>query len=121
MAAIEREVDYGKLPPWQRGPGRPARLDAGQLEGDQPRDLGDRANYALRLAEFEARIEDHKHFGGQDDWGVHRRWEEFSEVQKLDRIVRETGSLHLHFEPREYEIIDREVDLTRARGSPQGD
>ena len=71
----------------------------------------------MRLAEFEARIEDHKHFGAQDDWGAHRRWEEFSEVQKLDRIVRETGSLHLHFEPREYEIIDREVDLTRV---PEG-
>ncbi len=93
------------------------RIDAGELEGHPPRDLGDRANYALRLAEFEARIEDYKHFGGQDDWGVHHRWAEFRETQKLDKIVREAGNLHLYFEPRKYEIIDREVDLSRV---PEG-
>ena len=93
------------------------RLDSGELEGRQPRDTHDRAHYALRLAEFESTVEDYKHFGGQDDWGVHHRWADFSEEQKLDKIVREAGSLHLYFEPRKYEIIDREVDLARV---PEG-
>jgi hypothetical protein len=116
LAAIEREVDYDRLPPWRRQAleGIRARLDAGELEGHHTRDLWDRANYALRLAELEARVEDYKHFGGQDNWGVHRHWQDFSEVEKLDRIVWESGDLHLHSEPRLYEIIDRDVDLTRV-------
>jgi hypothetical protein len=119
LAAIEREVDYDKLSPWRRAAleGLRARLDGGGLECEQPLDTCDRGNYALRLAEFEARVEDYKKFGDRDDWGAHRRWEEFSEEQKLDRIVPEAGRVHLHFEPREYEIIDREVDLTRV---PEG-
>jgi hypothetical protein len=119
LAAIERDEDYEKLPPWRREAleALRARLDAGELHGDQPRDSGDSVNYALRLAEFEARVEDYRHFGGTDDWGAYRRWEDFSEEQKLDRIVRETVSLNLHFEPREYDLIDREVDLARV---PEG-
>ena len=123
LGAIEREVDYGQLPAWRREAleGLRAHLDAGTLDGDQPQDTRDRANYALRLAEFEARVEDYKHDGGQDDWGVYRRWKDFSEVEKLDKIVRETVSLNLHFEPREFEIIDREVDLARVpEGRRQG-
>ena len=80
LAVIEREVDYGKLPAWRRtaleGFAAPGP-DAGELEGDHPRDLQDQANYALRLAEYEARVEDYKHFGGVDDWGVYHRWPEF--------------------------------------------
>ena len=48
------------------------------------------------IAEFEAHVEDYKHLGGRDEWGVDHRWKEFGEGEKLDRIVRETGSLHLH-------------------------
>jgi hypothetical protein len=117
LAAIEREVKYDQLPPWRRDAleGLRARLDAGELAGEQPREVRDRANYALRLIEFEARVEDHKHFGGEYGWGTGRRpWEEFDEMEKLDRIVWAAGDLHLHFEPREYEIIDREVDLSRV-------
>jgi hypothetical protein len=119
LAAIEREVGYGRLSPWRREAleGLRLRLDSGELEGRQPRDTHDRAHYALRLAEFESTVEDYKHFGGQDDWGVHHRWADFSEEQKLDKIVREAGSLHLYFEPRKYEILDREVDLARV---PEG-
>jgi hypothetical protein len=119
LAAIEREVDYEKLPPWRREvlKGLRSRLDSSELVGDQANDCEDRANYALRLAEFEAQVEDYKQFGGQDDWGVHHRWADFSEEQKLDKIVREAIDLHLYFEPKEYEIIDREVTLARV---PEG-
>ena len=121
------------LTPWRRSnarsitPGSPtggvrrckgcARIDAGELDGVQPGTLEDRANHALRLAEFEGRVGEYKQFGGRDDWGVHHRWEEFSEEQKLGKIVREVGLLHLSSDPRQYEIIDREVDLERL---PEG-
>lgn len=118
LATIEREVDYGRLPPWRRAAleGLRARLDRGELAGDQLDDLRDRANYALRLAEFESRVEDCKQLGDRDARG-HRPWQAFSEAQKLDRIWKEAGRLHLDFEPRRFEVIDREVDLSRL---PEG-
>jgi hypothetical protein len=119
LAAIEREVDYASLPEGRREAleSLRSRIDAGELEGHQPRDLADRANYALRLAEFEQRIEDYKRDG--DPWQGEARisWESLPEVRKLDLIVQESGSQHLHFEPRTHEIIDREVDLSRV---PEG-
>lgn len=116
LAAIEREVDYSRLPEGRRAAfeGLRARIDAGELEGPQPRDLGDRANYALRLAEFEQRVEDYKRAGDPWQGQIPVPWATLAEVRKLDLIVMAAKGLHLHFEPREYEVIDREVDLARV-------
>jgi hypothetical protein len=119
LAAIEREVDHERLPPGRRAAlaSLRARSDAGELEGLQPRDLGDRANYALRLAEFEQRVEDYKRDGDPWQGEAPVPWAALLEVRKLDLIVQEAGWQHLHFEPQQYEVIDREVDLSRV---PEG-
>jgi hypothetical protein len=116
LAAIEREVEYDRLPAGRRAAleGLRSRIDAGELEGHQPRDLGDGANYALRLAEFEQRVEDYKRDGDPWQGDIPVPWAALPEVRKLDLIVQESGAQHLHFEPRQYEVIDREVDLARV-------
>jgi hypothetical protein len=65
LAAIEREVDYGKLPQWRREALEWVRsqVDGGTLKGEVP-DLnyrGDRVELEL-FVELEARLEDTKHF-----------------------------------------------------------
>jgi hypothetical protein len=65
LAAIEREVDYGKLPAWRREALEWVRsqIDGGELDGEIPDSSypGDRADLAL-FVELEARIEDPEHF-----------------------------------------------------------
>ena len=119
LEAIEREVDYDALPLWRRKALETIRawLNAGKLEGSPRSGDGDRINEELRLAEFLCRVEDMKHFGDADDFGESRRWKQLSEVEKLDRIVRETGHLGLYLDPVQYEVIDREVDVLRV---PEG-
>ena len=116
LAAIERDVDYGKLPSWRRGAleGLRAGLNRGELDGENPNPAyqGDRAELALRLAELEARVEDGKQFGISTKFGQHWAWPELREEQKLDRIEWEIRELHLNSEARAYAVIDREVDLT---------
>jgi hypothetical protein len=76
LAVIEREVDYEKLSPWRREAleGLRQQLDRGELAGENPNPLyqGDRADLALRMTEFEARVEDCKRLGALDAHGA--RW-----------------------------------------------
>jgi hypothetical protein len=115
---VEREVDYEKLPAWRRQALEQLseRFGAGELDGENPNPsyMGDRAEYALRLAEFEARVEDYKHFGIADDRGIERRWQNLSEGEKFDRIMGEMRELHLESEPAAYRAIDREIDIRFA-------
>ena len=94
------------------------RLDRGELEGENPTPIysGDRAGSALRLAQFKARVEDYKQFGAENDQEVLHRWQELSEGEKFDRIMDEIVGLNLGSDSRAYEVIAREVDMTRAGG-----
>jgi hypothetical protein len=118
LAAIEREVDYDRLSPWRREAMQELRsqLDKGELDGEDPNPVyrGDRVNTALRLAQLQARVEDYKQLGGEDRRGVLRRWQELSEGEKFDRIMDEVVGLDLGSEARVYDIVMREVDMTRA-------
>jgi hypothetical protein len=122
LAAIEREVDYDGLSPWRREAlqGVRLRLDRGELDGESPDPVyrGDRVNTTLRLAEFEARVQDFKQIGVGDDEVTLRRWRDLSEGEKFDRIMDEVVGLYLGSESRAYEIIAREVDMTRAPEDP---
>src|SRR5271157_1223867 len=118
LAAIEREVDYDGLSPFRREALQDVRrrLDRGELDGEDANPVykGDRVHSALRLAEFEARIEDYKRVGVEEDEMILRRWGDLSEGEKFDRIMDQVVGLHLGSEPRAFEIIAREVDMTRA-------
>lgn len=118
LEVIEREVDYGRLPPWRREAMEDlrARLDRGELDGENPnpRYQGDRAERAMRLAELGARVEDAKQLGALDGRGQRWPWRELSEEQKLDLIAREIADLHLDTEAKAFERIDREVNLMRV-------
>ena len=94
--AIEREVDYGKLSPWRRESleGLHQRLGRGELDGENPNPShqDDKAGFGLRLAEFEARVEDNKRLAR---WTVENRrwpWRELSEDQKLDSLAFENSA-----------------------------
>ena len=117
LAAIEREIDYTRLSPWRREAleGVRMQLDRGELDGENrhPDYQGDRVDSALRLAEFEARIEDYKRIGVGDDESILRRWGDLSEGEKFDRIMDQVVGLHLGSESRVYQIIAHEVDMTR--------
>jgi hypothetical protein len=121
LAAIERDVDYDKLPSWRREAleGLRARLEAGELDGENPNPpyQGDRAEYALRLAMLDAGVEDHKRFGILDNNGESGAWQELNEEQKFDRIMWDIRKLGLESEPTAYRVIGREVDLTRVAGA----
>ena len=119
LAVIGREIELKRLPAWRLDAleALRLRLDRDELESGHPRDWSDHVLYALRVAEFEARVEDLKHHGDRDSAGRHRRWEEFSDEEKLHRIVAQSGILHLYFEPKEAEIIAREIDVARL---PEG-
>ena len=118
LRAIEREVDYGKLSPWRREAmeGLHPKLGRGELDGENPNPShqDDKAGFGLRLAEFEARVEDNKRLGALD--GENRRWpwRELSEDQKLDSLAFDIRALNLDNESMPYEIVGREVDLTRV-------
>jgi len=118
LAAIEREVDYDGLSPWRREALQDVRmrLDRGELDGEDANPVykGDRIHSALRLAEFEARVEDYKRVGVGDDESVRRRWGDLSEGEKFDRIMDQVVGLYLDSESRAFETIAREVDMTRA-------
>jgi hypothetical protein len=118
LAAIEREVDYEKLPPSRREAlvELRTRITAGALEGENPnpRYLGDRADYELRLTELRARVEDHKQQGVMDDLAWHWQWRELAEEVKFDLISADIDRLHLKSEASAYEILGREVDISRV-------
>jgi hypothetical protein len=120
LGAIERGVNYGGLSPWRREALQDVRMqhDRGELHGDDagPVYRGDRVHTALRLAEFKSRIEDYKQAGVSDDGRSFRRWSELSEKEKLGRMTDQAIGLYLGFEPRTYEIISREVDMTHVPG-----
>jgi hypothetical protein len=115
LAAIEREIDYEGLRPWRREALQDLRtqLDRGDLDGEDANPVyrGDRAHTALRMAEFEARVQDFKQFGVEDDRGAPRRWQELSEEEKFDRIVGNIRELHLENELAAYRVLGREVDI----------
>ena len=117
LAAIEREVDYAKLPSWRRTAleAMRDRVDRQELHGEHPNPgfLCDRVDYALRITELEARIEDARQFGITDREANPLKWSEASNVQKLDFIEYHIEDLHLGSEPKAYEFIDREVDRFR--------
>jgi hypothetical protein len=121
LAAIEREVDYDKLPPWRRDllEDVRTRIDRGELGGENPSPAyqGDRAEDALRMAELEARIEDFKHLGAPDRDGRRWPWQKLSDAQRLYEIDLEIDDLHLGSETRVREIVLREVDI--AHLSPE--
>jgi hypothetical protein len=118
LAAIEREVDYAKLSPWRRdGLQRLRReLDGAGGAGNSPyaTDEKDRFGTALRTAEFEATIQDYKHFGDMVDRPVRLPWTELTMEEKLARVNRAIGDLGLDGESKPVEIISREVDLARV-------
>lgn len=118
LEVIEREVDYGRLPPWRREALEDlrARLDRGELDGENPnpRYQGDRTELALRLTELGARVEDARQLGALDIRGQLWPWRELSEEQKFDLIAREIADLHLDTEAKAFGLIDREVDLMRV-------
>jgi hypothetical protein len=118
LGVIEREVEYGALPPWRREAlvELRTRSSAGELDGENPNplDLGDRADYELRLTELKARVEDHKQLGAVDDVAWHWPWRELAEEVKFDLISADIDKLHLKSEASAYEILGREVDLTRV-------
>jgi hypothetical protein len=117
LAAIEREVNVAHLPVWRHEAleGLRARADRGELEGENPDPAyqGDRAEAAIRLAELDARIDDYKYFGVMDDRGGHHTWEALAEEEKFDRIMADLRHLHLDSEAGAYQVIGREVDMTR--------
>jgi hypothetical protein len=121
LAAIQREVDYGKLPSWRREALETVRsqLDGGELDGEipDPSYIGDRVDLALRLDQ-EARIEQPEHFGIRDDQFRRFDQRELSDAQKLGEINVSTRELHLGSKAKTYEIIAREVDMTRAPEDP---
>ena len=120
LAAIEREVDYDELRPWRREALQDVRRrqDRGELDGEHPHPsyLGDRTDFALRLAQFETHVEDFKQLGARDDRDIPRRWQELNEGERFDRIMDEAIGLKLDSESRAYEILAREVDMTRTPG-----
>jgi hypothetical protein len=118
LAMIEREVDYSGLPPWRREAleGLRDRLDRGEFGGGSGDrlDLDGRADAALRLAELEARVEDEKRLGAPDRDGKRWPWRELTEEQKLGEIEMEIAELHLGSEPKAYDVISREADMSRV-------
>jgi hypothetical protein len=68
----------------------------------------------LRLAEFEARVEDFKQVGVIDDEVTLRRWGDLSEGEKFDRIMDQVTGLYLGSESSAYGVLFREVDMTRV-------
>ena len=118
LRAIEREVDYGKLSLWRReameGLHAEARTGRARWREPEPFPAGDNAGFALRLAEFEARVGDSKRLGALD--GENRRWPwgELSEDQKLDSLEFDIRALDLDNESIPYEIVGCEVNLTRV-------
>jgi hypothetical protein len=118
LAAIEREVEYGKLPSWRREALEDLRivLDRGELDGEN-RDPGSQSDFALlalRMGEVEARIEEGKRVGMLDDQGQRLAWRELWEEVKFDLIHAEIDNLHLKSDARAYEILGREVDISRV-------
>jgi hypothetical protein len=120
LAAIEREVDYGKLPPWRRdGLERLRdRLDRGEFDGENPNPSyqGDRAELALRLTELEARVAGDKRVGHEEsseDW--HWSWREVPEADKFDLVMGHIRELHLESQAAAYHVLGREVDLKSVR------
>ena len=120
LSAIEREVDYGKLPPWRRdGLERLRdRLDRGELDGEYPNPSyqGDRAELALRLTELEARVASDKRVGHEEsseDW--HWSWREVPEADKFDLVMGHIRELHLESQAAAYLVLGREVDLKSVR------
>ena len=59
------------------------------------------------------RIEDYKRVGVEEDEMILRRWGDISEGENFDRIMDQVVGLYLGSEPRAFEIIAREVDMTR--------
>jgi hypothetical protein len=118
LSVIEREVDTGKLPPWRKKAleGLRLRIDADEFAGDDrnPRLESECAELALRLAEFEARVGDEKRLGALDNHGARHPWQDLSELEKLEDLIIEMENLHLSGEPRAYQAISREVDLSRV-------
>ena len=121
LAVIEREVDYSKLPPWRREAmeGLRARLDRGELDGENPNPAyrGDRAELALRLAELDARVEEDKRIGLVESRDRRIPWQSLVEEEKFDLIMGEIRELHLESESGAYGVLTREVDMTRP---PEG-
>lgn len=118
LEAIAREVDPARLPVWRREAlaGLLDQLNRGALDGENPNPgyQGDRAEFALRLSELEARLEDFKHIGDDDpNPGRDRRWSDLAEEAKLNEIMSEARELHLESEPAAYAVIARAVDLAR--------
>ena len=115
LATIERDVDYGKLSPWRRQGLKSLRSqsDAGALDGESPicSDRGDSTGYALRVAELEAGIQDKKHFGATVERPVEIPWAELTEEEKLGSIERAIRYLSLGSDPKQLDVIAREVDL----------
>ena len=111
LEVIEREVDADRLLPWRwaaledlRG-----RFDRGTLDGENanPRDPGDRAGLALRLAELAARVEDARHSGIADaDPGRPCPWDDLDEGVKLGLILHEIRELGLESESAAYSVVD---------------
>ncbi len=118
LRAIEREVDYDRLPPWRREAleGLRARLDRGELDGESPDPSyqGDRAELALRLAELDARVEEDKRIGLVESRDRRIPWQALGEGEKFDLIMGDIRELHLESESGAYGVLVREVDMTRA-------
>jgi hypothetical protein len=118
LSVIEREVDTGKLPAWRRKAldDMRRRIDAGEFADDDrnSRSHDDRAGLALYLSEFRARVEDEKRLGALDYHGARHPWQDLSELEKLEDLTIEMENLHLSGEPRAYQAISREVDLSRV-------
>ena len=93
-----------------------ARLDCGELGGENPdpRHQGDGADHALRLAEFESRINDDKRLGVSYADGA-RPWRETSEEHKLWVIASHMHELRLDSDVTANAILDREVDQEQVR------
>jgi hypothetical protein len=118
LEAIEREVDFRQLPTWRREALEGLRDRIGppgiDARNPQPSYLQDDAGYALQMAELEALVEEYKQLGAPDADGRRWPWNELSEEQKLSEIQVDIANLDLEEFGRAYELVDREVDMTRV-------